>query len=284
MPNKYLILGWLAVLIASGFNATLSKACCQSDSPSQPESLENSVGMRLAKITPGEFLMGSPQSEPDRFECERQHKVRITKAFWIGVEEVTTEQYNNVLNRSPKFIQDGNQPEPYLSWHDAEAFCQKLSELETEKTAGRYYRLPTEAEWEFACRAGTQTIFFWGDDPSAANEYAWYLKNSQREKKRAGSRKPNPWGLHDMNGSAWEWCSDWYSELPSEEQTDPQGPPNGEQRVVRGGGSCSPLGYIRSASRAPANPAFFHPNEGHDIGFRVVMVELDTKASDSDKK
>ena len=240
--------------------------------------------MRFVKIKPGEFLMGSPESEPDRFECERQHKVRITKAFWIGVEEVTVEQYSTVLNREFNDAQDGSQPEDHLSWHDAEAFCRKLSELEPEKTTGRNYRLSTEAEWEYACRAGTQTAFFWGDDPQAADDYAWSLKNSAVLRKRVGSRKPNPWGLHDMNGSLWEWCSDWYGELPSEEQTDPQGPLSGEQRVVRGGAFDSSIGYLRSASRAPANPSFFSPNEGQDIGFRVVMVELEKKASDSDQK
>lgn len=284
MRNTWSSFGWLVVFWATSFCATPAIAKYQADSPSQPESIQNSVGMRFVKIKPGEFLMGSPESEPDRFECERQHKVRITKAFWIGVEEVTVEQYSTVLNREFKDAQDGSLPEHYLSWHDAESFCRKLSELEPEKTTGRNYRLPTEAEWEYACRAGTQTAFFWGDDPQAVDDYAWSLKNFAVLRKRVGSRKPNPWGLHDMNGSLWEWCSDWYGELPSEEQTDPQGPLSGEQRVVRGGAFDSSIGYLRSASRAPANPSFFSPNEGQDIGFRVVMVELEKKASDSDQK
>jgi formylglycine-generating enzyme required for sulfatase activity len=283
MRNTWSSFGTLVVFWATSFCATPAIAKYQADSPSQPESIENSVGIRLVKIQPGEFLMGSPESEPDRFACEHQHKVRITKAFWIGVEEVTVEQYSTVLNREVNDAQDGSQPEDRLSWHDAEAFCRKLSELEPEKMTGRNYRLPTEAEWESACRAGTQTAFFWGDDPQAADEYAWSLKNSGPLRKRVGSRKPNPWGLHDMNGSLWEWCSDWYGELPSEEQTDPQGPLSGEQRVVRGGALDSSAAYIRSASRAPAEPSFFRPNQGHDIGFRVVMVELETKANDSEK-
>jgi formylglycine-generating enzyme required for sulfatase activity len=284
MRYKWSFWGCIAVLFTLGLSSTAETAGCQVDSSRLLESLENSIGIRLVKIMPGEFLMGSPESEPNRFECERQHKVRITKAFWIGVEEVTTDQYSNVLNRSPRSVQDGNHPEHHVSWHDAEEFCRKLSELESEKSAGRSYRLPTEAEWEFACRAGTQTTFFWGEDSSAAPEYAWYLSNSDRLPKRVGSRKPNQRGLHDMSGSVWEWCSDWYSELPSEEQTDPQGPSTGEQRVVRGGAFDSTLGYIRSASRAPADPSFLTVNQGHDIGFRVVMVELENKDSDSDKE
>jgi formylglycine-generating enzyme required for sulfatase activity len=284
MRQKRSTVGLLIVLYATIFCATPAKAKCQASFPAQSESIENSVGMRLVKIMPGEFLMGSPESEPDRFECERQHKVRITNAFWIGVEEVTIDQYSAVLNREPNIALDGNQPERYLSWHDAEAFCRKLSELPPEKMFGRSYRLPTEAEWEYACRAETQTVFFWGEDPNAAADYTWNLKNSSVLQKRAGSRKPNPWGLHDMNGGLWEWCSDWYAELPSEEQTDPQGPLSGEQRVVRGGAFDSPVSYIRSASRAPANPSFLRANEGQNIGFRVVMVELETKETDSDRK
>lgn len=284
MRQKWSTVGLLIVLYATIFCATPAKAKCQADSPTQSESIENSVGMRLVKIMPGEFLMGSPETERSRFECERQHKVRITKAFWIGVEEVTVEQYSTVLNRELNKLDDGNHPEDHLSWHDAEAFCRKLSELEPEKLAGRNYRLPTEAEWEYACRAGTNTAYFWGDDPNGADDSAWHLKNFGGLRKRVGSRKPNPWGLHDMNGSLWEWCSDWYAELPSDEQTDPQGPLSGEQRVVRGGALDSPAGYIRSASRAPANPSFLRANEGQNIGFRVVMVEFETKETDSDRK
>lgn len=284
MRQKWSTFGWLVVFCAASFCSIPAVAKCQVDSPTQPESIENSIGMRLVKIMPGEFLMGSPETEPSRFECERQHKVRITKAFWIGVEEVTIEQYSNVLNRELNKAQDGNLPVRHLNWHDAEAFCRKLSELEPEKLTGRNYRLPTEAEWEYACRAGTNTAYFWGDDPSAADEYAWNQKNSSMLQKRAGSRKPNPWGLHDMHGSLWEWCSDWYAELPSEEQTDPQGPLSGEQRVVRGGALDSPSGYFRSASRAPATPSLLYSNEGHNIGFRVVMVELEKKTGESDQK
>lgn len=284
MRNKWSTFKLLVFLFTMCCGAIPARASYQADPPTQPESIENSVGMRLVKIMPGEFLMGSPETEPSRFECERQHKVRITKAFWISVEEVSVEQYSTVLNREIKDALDGNLPVRHISWHDAESFCRKLSEFEPEKLAGRNYRLPTEAEWEYACRAGTKTAYFWGDDPSAADEYAWNMKNSGESLKRAGGRKPNPWGLHDMNGSLWEWCSDWYAELPSQEQTDPQGTSSGEQRVVRGGAYDSPLGYIRSASRAPAPPSFLSQGEGQNIGFRVVMQELERNASDSDQE
>jgi len=282
MRTGWTILSWLFVLTTTVFFPRCTVANCQEQK--RLETIENSIGVRLVKILPGEFLMGSPQNELGRFECERQHLVRITKPFWLGVEEVTVDQYNQVLNRTVENVPDGNLPEHYVSWHDAEAFCRKLSELESEKSAGRSYRLPTEAEWEYACRAGTQSAYFWGDTPKDADDFAWSLLNSERQNKRVGSRKPNPWGLHDMSGNLWEWCSDWYEELPSEEQTDPQGPTSGEQKVVRGGAMDSSAGYIRSASRAPARPSFFRPNEGVNIGFRVVMVELETQPGDPGKK
>lgn len=281
MRIKWSRLSWLIVLSSTSFFYLPDAAGCQTENNHQPEIFENSVGMQLVKILPGDFVMGSPESEPERFECEHLHKVRITRPFWIGLEEVSIEQFTAVSGRTnPKAI-DNNHPESHVSWHDAEAFCRKLSELESKKNPNRTYRLPTEAEWEYACRAGTQTAYFWGVNPDDGDEYAWSLSNSSKEKKRVGSRRPNPWGLHDMNGSLWEWCSDWYGELPTEEQSDPLGPSTGEQKTVRGGSLDSSPGYLRSASRAPAGPAFFRPNEGHNIGFRVVMVEPEPEASES---
>ncbi len=253
-----------------------------SDEPALPgssreakEFVENSVGMRFIKVQPGEFLMGSPPTEAHRFACEQQHRVRITKAYWLGMEEVTVKQYKAVVGKSLTNSEDQNVPEQGISWYDAQDFTNRLSQLEAEKSAGRSYRLPTEAEWEYACRAGTQTIYSWGDDPADGREFAWAATNSERVVKRAGSLKPNAWGFHDMHGSVWEWCSDWYGELPAGDEIDPQGPPSGDSKVIRGGSFSLPFSYLRSASRVPLAPIFLSEGEGQSIGLRLVLMLQD---------
>lgn len=232
---------------------------------------ENSVGMRFLRVEPGEFLMGSPPDERHRFEGEQQHPVRISEAYWLGMEEVTHRQFREVMGKPLDAAPDGSLPESGVSWYDAEEFCRKLSELEVERAAGRSYRLPTEAEWEYACRAGTKTAYSWGDDPALGESYAWSSLNSENGLKRVGSRKPNPWGFYDMHGSVWEWCSDWYADLPAEKTSDPKGPVSGDYRVLRGGAFNSPTNYLRSAIRVPWDPAG-PASRGINLGLRVVLV------------
>ena len=189
--------------------------------------IENSIGMVLVPIPAGEFLMGSPETEPGRRDNEVQHQVTLTKPFLLGVHEVTQGQWQAVMGTTPwkgkEFVKEGDDyPATYVSWHDAVEFCRKLSEKE-----GLEYRLPTEAEWEYACRAGTTTAYSFGDDASELGEYAWYRENArnvgQKYAHTVGQKKPNPWGLYDMHGNVWEWCSDWYGDYPSGSVTDPQG-------------------------------------------------------------
>lgn len=250
--------------------------------PKVEEVKENSLGMRFILVEPGEFLMGSPVEEPHRFACEQQHLVRLTKAYWLGMEEVSVNQYKAVMGQPLRPTSDGNCPETCVSWFDAENFCRKLSQSEAEQAAGRSYRLPTEAEWEYACRAGTRTVYSWGDDPNQGESYAWSQGNSASTIKRTGSRKPNPWGFYDLHGNAWEWCSDWYDDLPAEPVTDPKGPASGEFRVLRGGAFNSPVTYLRSATRVPLEPAG-KQSRGINLGLRVVLVLESPEATSVDK-
>lgn len=206
------------------------------------KAMTNSVEMKLVWIEPGEFQMGLKDYE------EPVHLVKLTKGFWMGQFEVTQDQYQGVMGTNPSEYKGGNRPVEQVSWNDAMEFCRKLGFKE-----GKTYRLPTEAEWEYACRAGTTTIFSFGDSVGRLWQYGNYCdasntseyRSSVRDKKHndkygntspVGSFAPNPWGLYDMHGNVWEWCSDWYERgYRSEAVTDPTGPKNGKTRVLRGG-------------------------------------------------
>src|SRR5712692_6829482 len=172
------------------------------------------IVMKLARIPAGKFLMGSPENEPGRQANEGpQHEVTITKPFHIGVYEVTQAEYEKVTGKNPSKFNKANgggpeHPVEMVSWDDAVAFCKKLSELPEEKKAGRVYRLPTEAEWEYACRAGTRTAYSFGDDASKLGEYCWYGVSAQSRTHAVGQKLPNGWGLHDMHGNVWEFTID----------------------------------------------------------------------------
>jgi len=174
------------------------------DSLGVPINTTNSIGMRLVLIPPGEFQMGSPAGDGVASSDEKpHHNVRITKPFYLGVCEVTQEQYERVMAQNPsRFKGDPQRPVGYVSWTGAAEFCRKLSEKE-----GVTYRLPTEAEWEYACRAGTTTRYCFGDDEASLGEYAWYGSVGRYP---VGEKTPNAWGLCDMHGNVWEWCADWY--------------------------------------------------------------------------
>ena len=193
--------------------------------------IENSIGMVLVPIPAGEFVMGSPKTESGRRNVEVQHPVTLTKPFLLGVHEVTQGQWQAVMGTTPwkgkQYVKEGDDyPATYVSWNDAVEFCRKLSEKE-----GLEYRLPTEAEWEYACRAGTTTAYSFGDDASELGEYAWYRENAwdagQKYAHTVGQKKPNPWGLYDMHGNVWEWCEDRYGVYHAGAATDPTGPAAG---------------------------------------------------------
>jgi WD40 repeat protein/formylglycine-generating enzyme required for sulfatase activity len=203
-----------------------------SSTPTAPatESITNTVGMTLNKIPAGTFVMGSPEDEEGRKDDEYQHKVTITKPFYMQSTEVTQGQWKEVMGTEPwkgkQYVKEGsNNAATYVSWNDAVAFCKKLSERE-----GKTYCLPTEAEWEHACRAGTETRWSFGDDEKALGDYAWYKENAgdigEKYAHRVGRKKPNRFGLHDMHGNIWEWCHDFYGEnyYQRSPEKDPQGP------------------------------------------------------------
>ena len=200
----------------------------------------NSIGMLLVPIPAGEFQMG---------EGGEAHKVTLTKPFELGVYEVTQEQYEQVMGSKPSKFKGPQNPVKGVRWNDAVEFCRKLSQLSEEKAAGYVYRLPTEAEWEYACRAGTTTKYSFGDSESELGEYAWYRANSGNTTHPAGGRKPNAWGLYDMHGNVKEWCQDWYEDYPSGPVTDPTGAASGSRRVLRGGSFFVQSSYVRSATR-----------------------------------
>jgi formylglycine-generating enzyme required for sulfatase activity len=225
--------------------------------------LGSGVSMRLIEIQPGRFMMGSPASEAGRNDDEPQHSVTITKAFWLGQTEVTQAQWQAVMGSNPSHSQGNpNHPVEQVSWNDAQEFCRRLS----QKT-GLTFRLPTEAEWEYACRAGTTTAYSFGNDAGRLGEYAWFKENSGGSTKPVATRKPNAWGLHDMHGNVWEWCSDWYGEYPSGAATDPQGPRSGSGRVLRGG-SWSRYSDCRAANRNGNVPG----SRNSLYGFRVART------------
>ena len=187
----------------------------------------NGLNTPLVWIPPGDFTMGSPKDEKDRSDDENQVQVTLTKGFWLGQHEVTQAEWQRVMQTTPwsgnEDVKEGDDyPATFVSWDDAMKFCEKLTEQ--ERSAGRLpsdwqYTLPTEAQWEYACRAGTKSRFSFGDDESDLGEYAWYGKNAgdigEKYAHRVAQKKANPWGLYDMHGNVWEWCRDVYAyELP----------------------------------------------------------------------
>lgn len=235
-------------------------------SPTNP--IINSIGMKLQLIAPGTFSMGSPESEKDRKPGEVQREVTLNREFYIGVCEVTQAEYEAVMGVNPSKTKGAKLPVDHVSWLDAVSFCQKLS----DKEPGMRYRLPTEAEWEYACRAGTTTRYYWGHDLdlSAIGDYAYYKENSGGKTNEVGQKKSNPWGLQDMNGNVWEWCQDWMGPYDTRETTDPKGPATGEGKVCRGGCWAYDASRCRSAERNDAPADSVHVN----LGIRVVAEIL----------
>jgi formylglycine-generating enzyme required for sulfatase activity len=219
--------------------------------------LGDDIPMVFAAIPAGTFTMGSPASEKGRDDDENQHEVTLTKPFHLGIYEVTQAQWRVVMRNNPSEFEGDDRPVENVSWNNADEFCRKMSNL-----TGWKVRLPTEAEWEYACRAGTTTRFNTGMD-LAANQANF----NSKETVDVGSFRPNAWGLYDMHGNVWEWCSDWYGGYDASAKNDPHGVVNGSDRVLRGGGWINDARSCRSANRNWIVPGY----RDDGIGFRVVL-------------
>ena len=243
----------------------------------------NSLGMKLVPIQPGEFLMGDPDDEEGE---NAAHRVRITKRFYIGMYAVTQAEYIAVTNENPSFYQGKKRPVEHVSWMEADSFCQQLSEHSIEKSVGRKYRLPSEAEWEYACRAGSTTDYAFGEDlePSQANFSNSDSESTPQPTLPVGSLQPNAWGLYDMHGNVWEWCSDWFNNTYYEksELNDPKGPKKGTHHTLRGGSASVAdyecISFFRGEARMdmPLNEEEGGSDRFEvcgDFGFRVVCED-----------
>jgi len=226
--------------------------------------LGGGVKMEFVLIPAGKFMMGSPETGKDRRANETQHEVTISKPFYMGRYEVTQEQYEAITGMNPSHFKGAKNPVETVSWEDAQEFCKKLS----AKT-GKTVQLPTEAQWEYACRAGTKTRFYSGDADGDLDGVGWYDSNSGNTTHPVGEKKPNSWGLYDMHGNVWEWCQDWYGEYAAGAATDPQGAASGPFRVLRGGCWRGNPESCRSAYRYNSPPGY---RVNLDGGFRVVLA------------
>jgi len=231
----------------------------------QDNKITNSLGMNFAYIRPGIFMMGRPSSESGRSSDEKQHRVTLTKGFYMQTTEVTQGQWRAIMGSNPsKFSTFGDDcPVEQISWNDAQEFIRKLN----RKEGGSRYRLPTEAEWEYAARAGSTTRFCYGNDESRLSEYAWYRSNSGKKTHSVAQKTSNAWGLYDMHGNVWEWCQDWKGDYLSGSDTDPTGSFFGSYRVDRGGGWGNNARACRSANRYGSEPVYRYS----DLGFRLAF-------------
>jgi formylglycine-generating enzyme required for sulfatase activity len=229
--------------------------------------VHTSVGIELKEIPAGKFEMGA--SDAARGD-DRSHPVTISKPFFFSVYEVTNQQWERVTGEQPP----GAEESPYVpvtgvTWGQADGFCDILSRLPAERAAGRRYRLPTEAEWEYACRAGEKQAFCFGDNLVLLDDYAWHGGNARNQLHPVGFKKPNAWGLYDMHGNAAEWCQDFWAAYPRGAVQDPKGPVRGEKRVVRGGSWANLDVHDYESATRDKRP----PNDLLDgiLGFRIVM-------------
>ena len=232
------------------------------EAQSTPEkTFTNSLGMEFVLIPPGTFKMGSESGDADERPI---HQVTISKPFYMGKYEVTQSQWQTIMGNNPSlFPSDPKRPVDQVTWDDAQAFIRKLNAME----GAQLYRLPTEAEWEHAARAGSPSIYSFGNDPKQLGEYAWYRANSERRTHPVGQKQPNAWGLHDMLGNVWEWVQDWEGKYPSGPVTDPKGPESGTYRMRRGCGWNNEANVCRVANRYSV--VGFRDDF---LGFRVVRT------------
>ena len=289
-PKKKSWWYWIIVLVALGIFASFGILVWPKGETDDPAviavmsdlnfDLPNGVKLEMKKISAGTFMMGSPEDERGRFEEEVQHQVNLTNDFWLGQYEVMQAQYEAVMGTNPSKIKGNDLPVDGVSWDDAMAFCEKLNTLYADDSnlpAGYQFTLPTEAQWEYACRAGTTASLNNGKDISTKegtcpdlDEVGWYQQNSDREPHSVGQKEPNAWGLYDMHGNVGEWCLDWYEDYPTDPVTDPKGPASASDRVMRGGSLMFHARYCRSACRGYDIPDC----KTYVLGFRLALSNV----------
>jgi formylglycine-generating enzyme required for sulfatase activity len=277
-------------------SATTKAPAPKSSPPQLAREWTNTIGMKLVRIEAGEFLMGTTKDQVERlvrlfsdakkeyFDDEQpQHSVKISRPFFLGIREVTQGQYWEVMGNNPSKVRGSDLPVESVSWLDAVGFCNKLSERENRTpfyringvkvtlVGGNGYRLPTEAEWEYACRAKSTTLYPFGDDAGKLGEHAWHDGNAESKTHPVGQKLPNAWGLYDMLGNVWEWCTDGYDEkyYVSPPPADPPGAAGASHRVIRGGSWVGSPRFCRPAVRRRDTPESRYKG----LGFRVAAVQ-----------
>jgi formylglycine-generating enzyme required for sulfatase activity len=229
------------------------------------QTMTNSIGMILIKIPSGSFVMGGDEISEQADEMERpRHRVTINRPFYIGRYPVTQQEWISVMQTNPSHFMGDQHPVEQVSYQDVHIFIKKLNQLEKTKA----YRLPYEAEWEYAARAGSQTTYCFGDNSSQLAKYAWFRNNSGKKTHPVGQLAPNPWGLFDVHGNVHEWCEDWFDKkyYSVSTKTNPTGPKKGLAKSLRGGDWGSEDWHCRSASRSLGSP----DRRGNRLGFRLL--------------
>ena len=245
-----------------------STSAATTEAPEPLETLALDLGkgaaMTIVRIPMGLFVMGSPAAEPGRGKDEGPRRRVVVRSFHMGIHEVTRAQYEVLMGPAGGPTGDPLEPVTQVSWHEAMLFCARLS-----ARTGHRARLPTEAEWEYACRAGAVGSYCFGDDAGELGDYAWHSANSGGRPQPVGRKSPNRWGLYDMHGNVWEWCGDWYhpKSYADAAEVDPRGPSSGEGRVLRGGAALYDPPSCRCATRMFSPP----DTRGALRGFRVVV-------------
>jgi len=232
------------------------------------------VTQRMRWIKPGEFMMGSPEGEEGRWDDESPaHLVKLTQGYWMADSQVTQELWMAIgRGENPSSFEGESNPVESVSWEDCQAWFEKLC----ENHESLQLSLPTEAQWEYACRAGSTSAYCFGDDPKELTKYGWFDENSKRRSRSVKQLQPNGWGLYDMHGNVWEWCSDWYGDYAASTESDPTGPPEGTTRVIRGGSWFLSARHLRSACRFRFDPG---PRDD-GLGFRLLSSALGAEPSE----
>ena len=254
-------------LVGLGLALFCSSGCDRASSSSAPPKVVPPAAVAQVELVP---LTNMVLIRAGTF-LRQKHAVTLSRDFWLGKYEVTQREYLAVTGTNPShFTGDLSCPVEKVRFTEAVAFCSAVTRRERE--AGRLpltheYRLPTEAEWEYACRAGTTNFYSFGDDIGQADQYAWTLENSESKTHPVGQKRPNPWGLYDMHGNVWEWCSDWFLPYPAADVRDPVGPAQGKFKVFRGGGWNNGIEMARAANRFMMAAT----NGIHFTGFRLAL-------------